>query len=130
LNVTLPASGIFPRTCFGASTMGLVQEVIRNSPLAGGLLSLDDKFLSLRDKLRQSHFFAREGIETSGILKLSPRGNRHAPRSEKYRVMPIGYVLLEICLRGPQFRETIVANLAAFASACARCHRRSESSAS
>jgi hypothetical protein len=58
--------------------MGLVQEVIRHSPLAAGLLSFGDKRLSLRDKLRQSHFFAREVIATSGILKLSPRGNRHA----------------------------------------------------
>jgi hypothetical protein len=33
--------------------------------------------------------------------------------------MPTGYALLEICVRGPQFRETIAANLAAFASASA-----------
>jgi len=37
--------------------------------------------------------------------------------------MPIVYALLEICFWGPQFRETVAANLAAFASASAAGHR-------
>jgi len=34
--------------------------------------------------------------------------------------MPIGYVLLEICVRGPQFRKMVAVNLAAFTSASGR----------
>jgi hypothetical protein len=37
--------------------------------------------------------------------------------------MPIGYVHLEVCLWGPQFKEMVAANLAAFASASAGGHR-------
>jgi hypothetical protein len=38
---------------------------------------------------------------------------------EKYHVIPIGYALLEMCFRGPQFKKRVAANLAAFASASA-----------
>jgi hypothetical protein len=61
------------------------------------------------------------------LLDFSPRDNRPAPRSknpEKYSVITIGYVTLEICLRGPQFRGMVAANLAVFASVSAGCDRR------
>jgi hypothetical protein len=43
------------------------------------LILVCGKFASRRDKLRQSRFFAREGIATSSILEFSPRSNRLAP---------------------------------------------------
>jgi hypothetical protein len=41
--------------------------------------------------------------------------------------MPIGYVSLDIHVQGPQFREIVAANLAAFTSASARGRRNLES---
>jgi hypothetical protein len=69
--------------------------------------------------LRLPYFFTREADVTSGIVDFSPRGNGLRLDSQKCRLMPIGYVLLEICVRGPQFRKMIAVNLAAFTSASA-----------
>jgi hypothetical protein len=90
----------------------------------GIFLSQCDKFSSLRDKVRHQHFFTRETNVTSAIV--SSRRAVIALRldPQKCRVMPIGYVFLEICVRGPQFREMVAANLAAFTSASACCNRR------
>jgi hypothetical protein len=52
------------------------------------------------------------------VLRLDPKN------PEKYSVITIGYVTLEICLRGPQFRGMVAANLAVFASVSAGCDRR------
>jgi hypothetical protein len=110
--------------CFGVSATGLVQRIIRTTPFAEEFSSLCDKFSTLWDKLRHPYFFTREADVTSGIVDFSPRGNRLRLHPQKCRVTPIGYVLLEICVRGPQFRKMIAANLAAFTSASARRNRR------
>jgi hypothetical protein len=105
--------------CFGVSARGLVQRIIRSTPSAEEFSSLCDKFSTLRDKLRHPYFFTREADVTSDIVDFSPRGNRLRFNSQKCCVTPIGYVLLEICVRGPQFRKMIAVNLAAFTSASA-----------
>jgi hypothetical protein len=74
--------------------------------------------------VRHPYFFTREADVTSGIVDFSPRGNRLRLDPQKCRVTPIGYVFLEICVRGPQFRKMIAANLAAFTSASACRNRR------
>jgi hypothetical protein len=73
-----------------------------------------------RDKLRQAHFFTRETPSSSDTLKFSLCADRHARiNPEKLCVVPIGYALPGFASGGPQFRKTIAANLAAFASALA-----------
>jgi hypothetical protein len=57
-------------------------------------------------------------------MTFSPCDNRSRQYPEKCSVRPVGYVLLGIYLRGPKFRETVAANLAAFASVSARRKQR------
>jgi hypothetical protein len=57
---------------------------------------------SLPRQIEAAAFFTRETDVTSGIVRLSPRGNRPRLDPSKCSVMPISYVLPKICLRGPQ----------------------------
>jgi hypothetical protein len=78
LNVTFPRTDVFSAHVLLCSGEGFGSKGIRQLPSAGIFLFCD-RFSSLRDKLRQPHFFAREAFASSGILKVSPRGNRLAP---------------------------------------------------
>jgi len=83
------------------------------------LLPSVDLLAWLRQIAATVFFCSRSSLKFGYCENLAARQSPSASISEKYSVIPEGYVLLEICHRGSQFREMIAANLAAFASASA-----------
>jgi hypothetical protein len=115
LNVTLPCA-VRPRMCFGVSAKSFGSKG-RSNPLPFAELAF------VTETNCSAHIFcSRSSAKFDYCDDLAARQSPSASirkNLEKCSVIPIGYALLEICFRGPQFKERVAANLAAFASASA-----------